>query len=1702
MEQDRGNTTKITKRYRWLRRLLRILLGILIFLVLLVLFIRSPWGQGIIVGQAIDYVKGKTGTEISLDRAFITFDGNVQIEGLYLADKKGDTLVYSKSLEAGIPLWPIIQGTGFSIDYARWDGLKARISRQDTINGFNYQFLIDAFVVEDTTTTASEPVQFSIGDVALTNFDILFKDDVEGLDTKVKFERFQLEMNHLDLDQMVVDVDEVSLTNAIISYNKDSVTAFAKAEPNNNPNIDTNLVQPTTDDANNTPLPFISVGNLKLDRVSLAYKSVPDAINLNSSIGTLETAISKADVQNRAFTVDFFTLNDSDVLVQMETIASNATPVSSAAPAPFEWPDFIIDVQDVQLNNNLVDYRLDVAVPVVNQFNPDAIVLDNFRLKADGIHYENKEATATIEELIFQEASGINMNQFELVLNASDKAININDLNAQINNNSLQGDVVLGYESMNHFIDNPENVQLDVAIPRYAVDLNDLFRFQPALKSNEYLQALSKRPLTGSLRTTGSTAAMQISNLVANWGNETAIMATGSLRNAIDPDNLYVNFPSIKMRSTRADMGRFVNEKDLGVQLPQRFSLAANVKGSIDDIKTIATLTTTSGNLKLDGGFKNQNLMAFNATIKAQEVDLGSILQNPQLGKLNFNITTEGSGSTLNNLDALVDATITSFSYNDYQIKDLPINGSFKNGNGSVTSTYRDDNIDLDLDSEIRLDSIATEGNMQLDIAGVDLRAFGITSQNVKAAGKITALFKGDAENYEVTSNIADGIAVFDQQSYLLGNVDLRAYVRPDTTSIDVKNKMLNLELRSNTDPASVASAVQRHVDRYLTTSVTMDSIKPVVMKIKGNLSPSPMLRDVILPSLESMDTIRIAVDFNELDRKLNTDITVPYIKYAGSEIDSLLVTSRSDNQNLNFNLGLKDLNAGPLGLKKTNLSGVISDNELNIDFISYDDEEKLMQFGSTLSRKRNSRGTEDLVFKLKLDDLILNKKRWIIPDGNNIIYSDDGLSFNKFKLSNETQSIEFKDDALEIDKERVAILFNNFRLQAVLSLLNPDEKLASGSLNGQLVLEDIFNKLGFTADLAIDDLNVLQVPLGRLKLDADSGTDDLYTMDMSLKGADVDMTVKGDYRVDPAAAQLNLNLDLTKLNMSTVAGIASDFLSNGKGNLSGAMVVSGTTLEPIYEGTFNFNQAGFNVNMLNQDFLMKNEQLQINNSGLAFNNFEISDADSNTFVVDGMIGTVDLLTPTFDLRLKADNFTALNSTAADNDLYYGKATFDATATIKGNLTIPVVKMTLGVDDSSNVTYVIPATELDIVQRDGIVQFVNKENPDDILTQTEDESATLTGYDITADLKIRNGAKVNVIVDPATGDNMQVAGDGDLKFRMSPNGRMTLTGRYEIDSGHYELSLYEIVSRRFELEKGGSVTWSGDPFDANLDVSAIYKVETSASALMASQTSGADEDLKRQSRQELPFLVYLNVDGELTQPVISFKLDMEEEEQGAIGGAVYGRLQQLNNQDQELNKQVFSLLVLNKFFPTSGTDGSNGGTVAIARDNLNQALSDQLNQFGGKLLGNTGVDLNFGLDSYTDYQGSNPQERTSLDVTASKKLLDDRLVVSVGSEVDIQGSAADSGGQTPVIGNVSLEYLINPSGQWRLKGFRKNEFDNVIDGQLIVSGISLIFSKEFNEFKNLFTKTVQEEAAEAKIKEEETARKAKEEVNDRKKKKQ
>ena len=893
----------------------------------------------------------------------------------------------------------------------------------------------------------------------------------------------------------------------------------------------------------------------------------------------------------------------------------------------------------------------------------------------------------------------------------------------------------------------------------------------------------------------------------------------------------------------------------------------------------------------------------------------------------------------------------------------------------------------------------------------------------------------------------------------------------------DKHNKILQLSLESNANPKSFSKAVNRHISSYFSRDIKLpDSIqRPVKLYVKGQIVEAPVLNEVFLVNVQKLDTVKIAVDFDQAERKLKADIRASQIVYAGNELDSLAFTMDTDQEKFIFDFGFNNIKGDPLDIPRTRIKGNQQNNEMSLSFNSVYKDSTLINIKSQITGI-----SKKLRFHVLPDSLILDRNAWQTPEDNEILITNDNLEFNNFRFSRDNEIVELSNKIEGVSQNHVGITFENFKLSEVLNYLNPAKELAKGSLNGKLIAVEPYGNMGLLVNISVEQLNLLDVDLGLLTIDAKSKGGNSYDFDLALKEGEVDLDLTGDYVATQNDAKLNLDLNINEFKMRALEGFTLGEVKDADGSFSGKFNVTGSSAKPEYDGQLNFKNAAFTVTKLNAPFTLANETLKINNEGLFMNNFTVRDENQNKLVMTGDVGTESFINPTFNLNIKAKNFQVLNATKDDNDFIYGKASFNADVNLTGDLQIPKLDAKLTVNDGTDVTYVLPTSSVAIEERDGVVIFVNRENPDAVLTQTTEKTAIFTGVDMNAFLKKGKEAKITIIIDQETGDNFEVFGDGEFNYNMNPNGRMTLSGVYEIAGGHYEMNLYKLVNRRFELAPKSRVSWSGDPFDAKLDVKAIYSLK--ASALMASVSSGADPSVKNKYKQVLPFNVYLNIDRQLTKPEISFDLDMPVDEQGAISGQVYSRLQQVNNQEDELNRQVFSLLVLSRFYPESGIDGSAGSFATVARDNLNDAVSDQLNTFSDKLLGSSGVQLDFGLDSYTDYQGESAQERTQLDIAAQKKLFNDRLIVRVGSEVDIQGSGSNDE-SAPIIGDVSLEYLITENGRYRLKGFRKNQFENIIDGQTIVSGIALIFTQEFNQFDELWQALLRGETKEEKVKE-------------------
>nr|WP_240915451.1 translocation/assembly module TamB domain-containing protein [Polaribacter sp. 20A6] len=1572
----------------------------------------------------------------------------MQLEGLYVEDTKGDTLVYSKSLEANLPLWGMIKGGTVGVDNLEWNGLRANIIRKDSLSGYNFQFLIDAFASEEPTPvveeTTSEPVDIVLGNIDLSSINVVFKDDVIGIDSHFKIGNLTANMDKIDLQKMIFNADEISLSDTNIKLIQKTVAP------------DTSTTE--------SILPFLSANKIALKNVKAYYKNPGGQLISNINIDEFYTEIPEIDLSKNKINLTTLQLKNADILLKTASTNSTVTETTTNSNTAFVWPDFDVQIDDINLENNKIQYFVNDEKIVKNTFNPNAIVVENLTLKVSDIFLKDKKAGLQLQTFNFKEKSGFNLTEFALNTKLSDKEFEVSDINIQVDKNRISGFAKANYNSISQLISSPEKTNIQLKIPSFSLWLETLFKFQPTLKENEYVNKLSKKSLTGTLNLNGTLADVNINNTNVNWGNSTKISLDGNFKNVTDTDKLQLNISNFKAKTKRNDLLQIVDEKEFGIHLPEDILITSNVDGTLNNIATTTKINTTQGLATIKGSFKNEAKISYDIDLNIDKYNIGSLLINPNFGQLSVTLNSSGNGKNLEDLDAKLSTNISKFQLENYTITDLNINGILKNSKGKITSTYKDKNLNVDLNGIVDLDSINTKATLNLNLIGVDLQALGLMERNVKSAMELSLDFTGNLEKYAVKSNIKNGVVVYNNQTYLLGSLSANAFVDKDTTAVSINNKMIDLNLESNTDPQTFSTALQRHVSSYFyKDSIVLDTItNPVNLILKGKISQTPLLNEVFLVNLKDLDTVNIDVDFKEKKQLLTANITAPHINFSNNELDSLSFSMNTNKEDFNFNLGFKNITAGPLNVPKTIIKGNQKDKELSLNFLSFYEGEKLMNINSLITKENNQ-----LKFTIKNDSLLLNSNNWKIPKTNAILFENDKLSFSDFKISFENQFIEITDKVSNISKDHIALNYENFKIDEIFNYLSPEKEITTGVLNGKFILEQPFGNTGIIADLSISQLQVLKTNFGKLSIDAKSLENGKYDFNASLKEGDVDLDIKGDYLAENNDANLNLDLLINSFKMKTLNTLSLGEIKETSGSFSGEFKITGQTSEPVYKGNLHFTNAAFNVAKLNAKFKLQDETLNIDNSGLSMSNFTILDAENNSLVFSGAIKTKSFINPTFNLDIKAKNFSVLNATRRDNETLYGKVSFNADAKLTGDLQIPKLDTKLVVGSDTDITYVLPASYTNIEERDGIVSFVNRENPDAILTQQEEETATITGFDVKALLKIDKQAAVTVIIDEETGDNFNVSGDGDFILLMNPNGDLSLTGAFEVSKGQYELNLYNVVDRKFVLVPGSRISWAGDPLDAKLDIQTMYTLKTSASDLMASQISGEDSSVQNKYKQVLPFNVYLNIAGELLQPKISFNLDMPEDHQGAISGQVYDRVQQINQQEEQLNKQVFSLLVLSRFYPDSGSDGSSGGFASIAKNNLNDAVSGQLNSFSDKLLGNSGIQLDFGLNSFTDYQGDTPTDRTQLDIAAQKKLFNDRLTVRVGSEVDIQGSS-QTGEESPLIGNVSLEYRITEDGRYSLKGFRKNEFENVIDGQTIVSGIALIFTKEFNEFQQLW----------------------------------
>lgn len=1655
-------TSNTSKSKRIFRVVTKSFLYLILFFVLLVLFIRSPWGQNSIINQLTNYVSNKTSTEFSIQHFYLSFDGNLVLDEVFLADQNKDTLLYSKLLEIDIPLLPIFTKQQIQIEELLWHGAKANIYRKQNEQDFNYQFLIDAFTQEDTKDDQNDNAYtFSLGNINLENLNLVYNDENEKLSTQLVLGKASLNFSEFDLPNQIFQLKEVSLSDTDFTFNQgESKNQGAELNSNSSQN-ESNI------------LPQFMIEYLSIENVNVAFSDAANQMQTKSEIGKFNMNKTSIDIQHNSFEFDLLYLANSSFQIDLPAIENNTN--TSDENQDFTWPAYLLKLKHLQFENNQFEFTQNQKKIASGVFEADAIYLNQLDLDLSDVNFSSDEkASLKLNHFRFVESSGVQLKEFSFDLAIDPKGISVDKLKVATQQNQLSGMLQLNYEELTNWLNNPSAFQNSAINLEGNLNLSEALKFDSSLTELPYFTEFVQHNIQFQIQSNGNLKAHTISKLNAAWSS-TKLSAAGELFSLNNIENFRYRLNNYAVSSSQNDYSKFIDTSSQdSFNFPLKVSITGNAKGSLNQIITKSRVRIPEGELTIDAEVQQGDQIKLNTQLNLLQLDVGKLVNQPDLKPISLQIKTKIEGKDWLELKGEFNSKIDTLQYAAMDFSDLEFSGSIENENVEILAGIKNDVIDFNSIAQLSLDSLQPEANLNVNLKGIDLKQFGLSSRNIRAKANLQANLLGNREDFKLTSTIDSTVVVYEDERFYVGKVALNAEVNPDLSRATIASKFVDSQLEANASPDRILASLQNYFKSFFDDVSTIEtysktSQNPVNLDFSLRFHETPFISRVLLEGIQELDTLTLDVSFKEEQKQFTSQINFPKLVYNNNELYNLYFNFDAHKSNADFDLGFTSLKAGAFEVSETKFFGNWNQDEVLVNFEAYNEEEQLFNINTETAIEE-----EQITFTINPSQLILNGKPWDVPTTNAAIYRKNSatnpLQFSDLELSRKQQKIAFRTD-FDIEGNHAGIAFSDFKLSTFTNYITTDEEFLNGIISGDLVLVNLFQKIGVISDLSIADLRYKNTLLGNLNLKATSNLENTYQLNLAISGEQIQLAAEGKIDHSTPLTTYSSSIDIEKINVQLIEEFSSDFITDTKGQLAATFNLSGTANELDYKGNITFSDTEFRSKDLNTIFKLGNERIEVTNNKIKFNNFTLKDVNDNALNINGDIGMAELTNPKFNLQAKATNFQLLNSTKKDNDLYFGKINFDTDFKLLGDLNFPKIVGDLSINEATDITYIVPESQVGTVEREGVVLFVNKKNPDDILTkQNKDKyNVLVSGIEIKAQLDIHPKTKAKVVFNKKTGDNVSLVGGGKLNYNLAKNGDQSLSGKYQVASGELELNLYNLVTRRFQIANQSSISWYGDPYNADLDIRAIYNIETSASSLMASQISSESAAVQNQFRQQLPFQVYLDVDGEIASPQLNFQLDMPESQRAAVNGAVYSRVSQINQQEDELNKQVFSLLVLNRFYPTSGSDGSQGGAASLARNNINQALSDQLNTYANKLTGNTGIELNFDVNSYTDFQSGRANNRTDVDIRAQKKLLDDRLVLEAGSQVNVEGDLRP-GEQNVALGNISVQYILTPDGRWKIKGFRRSEYENVIDGQVFISGIALIFTREFNRFKELWAK--------------------------------
>jgi translocation and assembly module TamB len=1662
----------MTKGKRVLRKILKVfgwlILSIILLLIAIALAVQLPPVQNRLTQKAVAYLEKKIGTTVSLDHISISFPKTIVVEGLYFEDQKKDTLLYAGKFSLNTDVFALARKE-IQLNEIALENCKAYVNRPESDSAYNFSYILKAFGGDSTATpdTLEEKGwKFSLERIDLERINAKYHDYLTGNLVDLELGELEVSISEFDLENMKIVVDEINLSDTrtnVVQTKQPEVTEEVAEEQ-----------QPFTYD--------IGVAKITLENIHGNFSQLALGKVIRLDVGRSELLTDKIDLKANRIDLNRFSLLNSFLSVHQRKPPSPA-PARQYDPEPVaekkveESKPWIIALNELDLDGNSVQFYDFTKPYTAGTVDFDHLWLSALNVNARDLLINGGAVKVKLENVSFREKSGFAINRFKTIMDFEDKKISISDLLLLTGNSKIQIDAYATTPSFANITQNYAQTKFNATIRNTAIGLRDILYFQPFLTDSLPLElpVNAKITIDGSIK--GSVANINIDYLRIHTLADTYLKTSGVIAGLPEMANVQMHMTIDKFYTSKRDMDLILPDTVIpaSIEVPKWISLQAKYDGSLKASDFRATMATDIGTAEVAGKMNLDSASAtrgYEATLLIKDLNVGTLLTKPDtIGTVNAEAYVNIHGLAFHELTGDIHLLVKNFEYYRYRYENFRVDARILNGVYSGSASLKDENLDFALEGALDYSDEVPRYKVKLDVRNANFKALHLAERPLRARGiLVTDIATDDFKRLNGTVGIRK-VAIFNGEAlYAVDSLLFASLDEIGKSELKIDSDLLSGNFQGSFNVMSTADVLKEYFSTYYSlhdsTLAAKKNAPPQHFNFSLKLKKTELLTDILIPELESFVPGEIKGEFDSERKQLDLRIDIREIAYSRIGVKSFLLTTNSDASALNYDIVADEVTIDSLKVDGIEFKGTVANDSIHTSLVILDstDRQKYILGGIFKSL------ADEYQLTLLPSEVRLNYVDWTVNPDNYLRFGGPKVVAKDIELANirERITIDSRDDAAST----LFIGFRELNLEYLVSMVSR-EKPVSGLLHGDIFLVPDTGNMTFTADIGIKDLNISEIPWGDVTLAVGHESASRFDVRFAVSSDENDLRLKGYY-----VAGENPTIDLTAL-ISRFSLASAEPLTMGqakdlKGLLTGGFTIRGPVSKPLIDGTLNLDDVSFFSTYLKTPFSLDNETISLTRTGIEFDDFNLLDNKKNKATIDGRIRTAHYKDFEFDLDIVTNNFRLLNTTEKDNELFYGRIDIDATIAIRGNTQEPSVTMQVGLGPNSHLTYIVPQSQAGVMEAEGIVRFVDKTFKGDAFMRSINPADTVKsefkGLHLIARIELTDQETFTIIIDPTTGDQLTVRGNTTMTLNMDPTGDMDLTGRYEIVDGTYNLSFYKFLKREFKIDKGSTMIWEGDPLNAQMDISAIYKVETAPADLFSSPLTGADQTELNKYKQRLPFQVYLNMKGELLKPEISFRLDMPESERDYAEGNVYSRLMDINTRENDLNKQVFALLILKRFISDNPFESQASGSIEeSARTSVSKLLTDQLNRLSENI---RGVELSFDVKSYEDYSsGYGHEGQTQLQLGLSKNLFNDRLVVKVAGNVGLEGEST-AGDVTDYIGDIALEYKLTEDGRFRITGFRNSNYD-MIDGELTETGTGLIYVKDYDLLSELFKANAQ-----------------------------